>query len=328
MNADTCIRHSRIIVMSMIFVAITFSWWGYVICRKRANRAIEPDAIKFSEARQINPLIVSDLAIELVYIPPGEYLMGSNEVERDEKPIRDVQITQGYWLGKTEVTNEQYNQFVFNSGYDGKQDVVGSYLDHKTRLGSRHFARDERPVIFISHNNSSAFCSWLTDREQMAGRLPLGYVFRLPTEAEWEYAARGGALSDNYTYSGSNSLETVGWYVGNSGSSSVRSTRKTGAKQPNELGLYDMSGNVWEWCHDWYDPDYYVTHPTSIDPAGPRMGEERVIRGGSWLSPAEDCRVANRNHAPPLIARHYIGFRVCLGPVLDDSPVSREKSSE
>ncbi len=153
------------------------------------------------------------------------------------------------------------------------------------------------------------FCKKLTERERTEGRLPVGYEFTLPTEAQWEYAARGGHKSNGYhVYSGSDSLDDVGWYEDNSD----RSTQPVGEKRPNELGLYDMSGNVYEWCRDCYGgyPSGSVT-----DPAGPSSGSSRVLRGGSWCDDARRCRSACRSYGGPSYRYYYYGFRVALAPV-------------
>ena len=135
-----------------------------------------------------------------------------------------------------------------------------------------------------------------------------GKKFSLPTEAQWEFAARGGTHSQGYLYAGSNNLNDVAWQDGNSGSN----THPVGQKQPNELGLQDMSGNVWEWCQDWYDsyPDDAKT-----DPVGPSSGSYRVFRGGGWGSDAQYCRVAYRNYCTPDYSSNYLGFRLVLSPV-------------
>ena len=129
--------------------------------------------------------------------------------------------------------------------------------------------------------------------------------YRLPTEAEWEFAARGGNSSNGYTYSGSDTIGDVAWFYDNSGSAIY----PVGTKDQNELGLYDMSGNLWEWCWDWYDADYYDSSP-EIDPIGLSAGSIRVIRGGSWRNYATGCRVANRGGSSPGYSYYNIGFRV------------------
>jgi len=130
--------------------------------------------------------------------------------------------------------------------------------------------------------------------------------YRLPTEAEWEYAARGGNQSQGYTYAGSNTVGDVAWYYSsNSGSR----THTVGEKQPNELGLYDMSGNVWEWCWDWFGSDYYGSSPAA-NPTGPSSGSHRVLRGGSWGINAQYVRAAIRGDSTPSYRDDNIGFRV------------------
>ncbi len=129
--------------------------------------------------------------------------------------------------------------------------------------------------------------------------------YRLPTEAEWEYAARGGNQSQGYTYSGGNNLDDVAWYGYNSGSV----THEVGTKQPNELGIYDMSGNVWEWCNDWYDGNYYSNSPI-YNPKGPSSGSRRVRRGGGWSREPNCCRVADRDYDFPTSSYGDLGFRI------------------
>jgi formylglycine-generating enzyme required for sulfatase activity len=160
---------------------------------------------------------------------------------------------------------------------------------------------DACPVERVSWDDVQAFISRLNSRSG-------GKRYRLPTEAEWEYAARGGGLGEGYLYSGSNKLNEVGWYDSNSGDK----TRPVKGKKPNALGLYDMSGNVWEWCSDWHRSTY-VRGPQT-NPSGPSSGSGRVIRGGGWYGDAEDCRVANRNRGAP--GRRYdgVGFRLVLVP--------------
>jgi formylglycine-generating enzyme required for sulfatase activity len=145
--------------------------------------------------------------------------------------------------------------------------------------------------------------SW-DDTQEFIRKLNLqtGKSYRLPTEAEWEYAARGGNKSKGYTYAGSNVLDEVGWY-------SEYKTHPVGQKQANELGIYDMSGNVWEWCGDWYDA-YPFTAQTN--PKGPLSGSYRVLRGGSWHDPAERCRVSYRNSIYPDFRFYFNGFRLVL----------------
>ena len=151
--------------------------------------------------------------------------------------------------------------------------------------------------INVSWYDAIAYCKWLSKET--------GKHFRLPTEAEWEYASRGGITSAHYKYSGSNSIDNVGWYSDNSG---VK-THTVGTKRSNELGLYDMSGNVWEWCNDYYNSSYYGSSPSS-NPKGPSSGTSRVLRGGSWDLVKYNCRSAGRSGNYPDGRDGYYGFRI------------------
>jgi formylglycine-generating enzyme required for sulfatase activity len=247
---------------------------------------------------------VPDLGMVFQPVPAGSFQMGTDvpKVPRsdDEKPQHGVRISQPYWLGNTEITQGQW------------QAVMGNNPSYVKGV--------DFPVEMVTWNDAISFCTKLTEREQSAGRLPVGYVYRLPTEAEWEYAARGGRKSKGYEYSGSNNLDDVGWYAKNSGNISKRDVLDTtlkshpvGRKKPNELGLYDMSGNVEEWCHDWggkYPPG------SVTDPRGAQSGAGRITRGGSWWGEDAFCRSADRNERSPSTRDNRLGFRVCLGSVV------------
>ncbi|MGI6301333.1 MAG: SUMF1/EgtB/PvdO family nonheme iron enzyme [Verrucomicrobiota bacterium] len=274
---------------------------------------------------------VTDLGMEFVYVAPGSFRMGSTESEAwsNEKPVHTVELTRGYWLGKYEVTNGDWNRFLRESSYDGAADADSDYMRHHRDWSQYASTGDSYPIVCVSWKNAVAYCEWLTQRERGAGRLPQGYAYRLPTEAEWEYAARGGknGCSTKYSawiswclssifrggkdgrstkYSGSDNLGEVGWYDGNSGGK----THEVGGKRANELGLYDMSGNVWEWC--W---DRYGEYSSSLqrDPVGPGSGSRRVVRGGGWGSSAGYCRVTFRRDSP-VYGYYLLGFRVALAP--------------
>jgi formylglycine-generating enzyme required for sulfatase activity len=231
-----------------------------------------------------------------VWIAPGMFTMGSpsSEVDRysDEGPQTQVTISQGFVMGKYEVTQAEY------------QAVMGS--------NPSYFTGDvKRPVDQVTWDDATNYCGQLTARERSAGRLPTGYAYRLPTEAEWEYACRAGTTT-RFSYgddSGYVQLGNYAWYYSNCGGT----THPVGQKQPNAWGLYDMYGNVWEWCLDWYSgslPGGSVT-----DPRGPNTGSRRVFRGGGWCGLGWLCRSAIRNDFYwPGDGDYDLGFRPVLAP--------------
>ena len=221
--------------------------------------------------------------LELVWIPPGEFMMGSpsDEWGRDsvEHPQHTVRITRGFWLGKYEVTQAQW------------QSVIGSNPSHFKGDGSL-------PVEQVSWDDCQEFLRKPNARVK-------GGRFRLPTEAEWEYACRAGT-STRFGFGDSDGdLGDYAWYGDNSGSK----THRVGEKKPNAWGLHDMHGNVCEWCEDWYG-DY--PSGTVTDPTGPSSGSYRVNRGGSWINYPRYCRSARRNRLTPEDRDGTLGFRVVL----------------
>ena len=234
------------------------------------------------------------LIMELLWVEPGSFEMGSEAegVKEDEKPAHTVQISNGFWMGKYEVTQEEYRTVALSSGLNNDKS---------------YFHGDKLPVENITRDEAEKWCEALTRRERDAGRLPDGYEYRLPTEAEWEFAARGGKKSRGYLFSGSNDLAKVGWFSGNS----EGETKEVGLKMENELGFCDMSGNVREWCHDKYEP--YTLEPV-VDPLG--HGTKDISRGGSCLNDKIGCRLTERGSYLENTRVRFIGFRVALAPVL------------
>jgi formylglycine-generating enzyme required for sulfatase activity len=210
---------------------------------------------------------------------------GTSDPWTDERPIHEVTLST-FSIGQTEVTQALW------------QAVMGSNPSHFT-------GNLNRPVEMVSWEDCQTF---ITQLNQMTGR-----NFRLPTEAEWEYAARGGKQSQGYKYAGSNDVSEVAWWDTNAcdgvGTDSPDyGTHAVATLQANELGLYDMSGNVWEWCQDWYDR--YSSDPQT-NPTGPETGTQRVYRGGSWLNYARNCRVSSRYHWT-MNGADNIGLRLAL----------------
>jgi formylglycine-generating enzyme required for sulfatase activity len=226
------------------------------------------------------------VTLDLIWITPGIFTMGSPRSEIDsedyERPQRLVLISKEFWLGKTVVTQGQYRA------------IMGKHLSSFAKVGA------DAPVEQVSWDESMEFCRKLTEQERAAGRLPVGYAYTLPTEAQWEYACRAGTTEARY-----GNLDDIAWYSGNSGDT----THPVAQKQPNAFGLYDMIGNVYEWCSDWYG-DYQDGDVT--DPAGPPSGHDRVIRGGCFGHPAVNCRSAVRRWNEPGQRFGSLGFRVAL----------------
>lgn len=243
---------------------------------------------------------VNGVTFKMVEVDGGTFTMGAtaeqgNNAYSDEYPTHQVTLS-SYSIGETEVTQALW------------QAVMGSNP-------SAFQGNLQRPVECVSWNDCQTFINKLNDLT--------GKTFRLPTEAEWEYAARGGNRIMGYKYAGSNMLGDVAWYYDNSyavGSSSPDyGTHTVGTKAPNELGLYDMSGNVWEWCQDWYSS---YSSESQTNPTGPASGSSRVSRGGSWAGDAKYCRVSSRNYYSPSHTLSYLGMRLVLGP--DISPELEE----
>ena len=255
---------------------------------------------------------------EMVLIKGGAFMMGSNDGLSDERPVHRVTVSD-FHIGKYEVTNAQYKAFREASGYDARG---GDYLRHfrgvrsnrpiiEEYRGGMRFVYpqpppDACPIEWVGWKDAVAYCKWLSDQT--------GKRYRLPTEAEWEYACRAGTTTEYSFGDGENSLEMeeYGWWAVNSG----RNTHEVGSKKPNPWGLHDMHGNVWEWCADWYGEDYYSKTPET-DPGGPSSGKYRVLRGGSWSRLTSFLRSAYRSYDRPLSPGRGddgFGFRVARDP--------------
>ena len=235
------------------------------------------------------------VSFTMVGVEGGTFQMGSTDSDAydSEKPVHQVTVS-SFSIGQTEVT-----QALWYAVMGQKPTSGGSQWSSTYGLG------DNRPAYYVSWDDCQEF---ITKLNQITGQ-----QFRLPTEAEWEYAARGGNKSKGYKYSGSNTIGDVAWYWDNipsqtSGNSGY-GTQPVATKQANELGIYDMSGNVWEWCSDWYGS---YSSSAQTNPTGPTSGSIRVIRGGSWYLNARNCRVANRHCSTPSYRSINIGLRLAL----------------
>ena len=222
-------------------------------------------------------VITNSIGMKLKLIKPGEFNMGSEKGKANKKPIHKEKITRPFYIGVYEVTQEQYEKIM------GKN--------------PSKFKGPNKPVEMVSWDDAVLFCKKLSEREDVK--------YRLPTEAEWEYACRAGTETEYYW--GDEMDGRYAWYNINS----EKRTHNVGQKKPNTWGLYDMSGNVWEWCSDWYGSDYYGISPEK-DPQGPKDSEFRfrVLRGGSWVDLPGFCRSANRDWYYPASTDGYWGLRV------------------
>lgn len=247
--------------------------------QEEAKRKAE-EAKREEEMRRGN-FTVNGVSFKMIRVEGGTFMMGATPEQGidafdDERPVHQVTLSD-YYIGETQVTQELWQAVM-----------------HKN---PSRFMNDNSPVDSVSWNNCQQFVLRLN---QLTGK-----NFRLPTEAEWEFAARGGVMSQNYIYSGGNCLDDVGWYLDNS----FNKTHQVKQKKPNELGLYDMSGNIWEWCQDFYE-EYDVG--VQRDPMGLLQGSHHVYRGGCWCE-VEDCRVTSRRAGAPDFASYGgLGLRLAL----------------
>jgi len=248
----------------------------------------------------------------MVLIPAGEFQMGDmlNEGHADERPVHKVYLD-AFYIDRYEVTNAQYRRFVQATGHrepegygyvDGEWKegfrpwLVGyGYVDGEWKEGFKpwsdeNFNGDDQPVVCVSWEDAEAYAEWADKR--------------LPTEAEWEKAARGGLVGMSYPWGDKITGENANY--GKSINEGM--TTPVGSYPPNGYGLYDMTGNAWEWCADWYGSGYYRDSPGE-NPTGPNSGKLRVFRGGSWLNSPYELRVANRNVIGPTYSYTFIGFR-------------------
>jgi len=312
----------------------------------------------FSETKEPPKNLAADLGggvkMELVLIPAGEFKMGSGESAeataaffnktygktygeddllkadffKDEHPQHRVRITKPFCLGAYHVTRGQFRQFVADTAYqtdaeNGERPGAFGWDPDKKQFGfnAKYSWRnagfeqtDEHPVVSVSWNDAMAFCKWLSKKE--------GKTYRLPTEAEWEYACRAGTTTRYYSGDDPETLAKVGniadaaaktqfpdWKYTIKGNDAYVFTSPVGKFKPNAFGLYDMHGNAWQWCADRYGAGYYAASPAD-DPTGPDSGNDRVLRGGSWLYRPFYTRSARRGGSSPGVRFNYAGFRV------------------
>jgi formylglycine-generating enzyme required for sulfatase activity len=242
-----------------------------------------------------------DQGPEMILIEGGEYYMGNDySANNDERPEHKVMLN-SFFMSKNEVTVEEYAKFTRVTG-------------HKAPDGEAN-----APINNITWEEAVMYCNWLSrasgydkcyDLKRDSSRFKVTFIpgsngYRLPSEAEWEYASRGGIKSKSYAYSGSHELDEVAWYISNAGNA----PHEVGQKKPNELGLYDMTGNAMEWCYDWYIIDYYKNSPTE-NPTGPETSISKVCRGGNYMCQPDVLRITRRFNLEPNAQEGLAGIRL------------------
>ena len=260
----------------------------FKIIKLKGTQELNQNMNQSTDSSQELVFNVNGVQFKMKYVEGGTFMMGASDdddkAREDEQPTHKVRLG-SYYMGETQVTQELW------------QAVMGD--------NPSHFKGDRLPVEQVFWVDCQEFVKKINNLT--------GKTFSLPTEAQWEFAARGGNKSKGYKYSGSNNLDEVAWYEGNSN----RQTHQVATKNANELGLYDMSGNVWEWCNDWFDSYYYSKSPQE-NPKGPLSGGRRVVRGGSWNDDGRYCRGSFRGNCIPDDRCNVGGFRLVLNPTPQD----------
>ena len=288
-------------------------------CNAKINPAPKPTQYSSSIPKTDQTFTVNGISFKMVYVQGGSFTMGctseqGSDCRDDERPVHMVTVSD-FYMGETEVTVSMFRAFISETGYrtdaekggyawrnmqvNGEREwnqVNGLNWMYDCQGNARNRSEDNHPVVYVSWNDAKEFCKWLNRKTDK--------TFRLPTEAEWEYAARGGNKSNGYKYAGSNSISDVAWY-GNSNDN----THPVKMKKANELGIYDMTGNVYEWCEDRYGS---YSGSAQTNPQGPSSGSYRVLRGGAWYNYASLCRVSNRYDNVPDYRFSGSGFRLVL----------------
>ena len=271
---------------------VTGSFIAFILIFFYVNQAIAQDTSQKSKRKKknkssivvptVSQAFLDSIGENMVWVTGGSFVMGNNISEPDERPAYEV-VIDGFAISRYPVTQRQWMVIMERN----PSDFPGC---------------DQCPVDKVSWDDAQVFIQKLN--------VLTGKEYTLPTEAEWEYAAKGGRdAPGNFRYAGSDDIDSVGWYAGNSG----RMPHPVGQKKPNELGLYDMTGNVWEWCQDWYAKFYYEQNESN-NPQGPPSGSGRVRRGGSWYTQSTNCKTSTRNNVRQDYFDDIGGFRLAQYP--------------
>lgn len=235
---------------------------------------------------------------EMVFVKGGTFKMGSNSGEPDERPVHTVTLTD-YYIGKYEVTVEQYKAFCKETGRSLPSSPNATWYEEHPNAAKWDW-NSKHPIVNVKWKEAMDYCNWLSKKT--------GHNYTLPTEAQWEFAARGGTKSKNYKYSGSNNISKVAWF---DETTYEKGPKPVGLLKPNEIGIYDMSGNAWEWCKDNFGR---YSSKSSTNPTGPGSSPFRVIRGGSWYYVSDLARLTARDGPYPHYTNYNYGFRIVRIP--------------
>jgi formylglycine-generating enzyme required for sulfatase activity len=290
--------------------------WGNPaeICSVCTRNGSNPDNRGIRSGFRLATSSLANFNIEMVFVKGGSFTMGctdeqENDCKSNEKPVHKVTLSD-FYIGKFEVTVAQFKKFIDETNYSTDAEkggvsyfwtgtewekIAGINWKHDAQGKVRPQSDYDHPVIHISWNDALEYSRWLSRKT--------GKYYRLPTEAEWEYAARGGTQSIGYKYAGSNNIGEIAWYDDNSSGK----THTVMKKKANEIGIFDMSGNAWEWCSDWFDS---YSNSKQHDPQGPSIGAGHVLRGGGWGSNAKICRVSFRYYSSPVFSGNNFSFRL------------------
>lgn len=273
----------RDLVKYAVYLALFVFFSNQLIAQEKAGKRNKKQKHKkHIVLPTVTQALLDSIALNMVWVTGGSFIMGNNYSEEDERPAYEV-IIDGFAISRYPVTQRQWTVIMGHnpSSFPGC---------------------DQCPIDNVSWNDAQLFIETLNEIT--------GKKYTLPTEAEWEYAAKGGREGSwNLKYAGSDDIDSVGWYTGNS----AGIPHPVGQKKPNGLGLYDMSGNVWEWCQDWYAKFYYEQN-ISNNPTGPSSGSGRIRRGGSWFTQAASCKTTTRNNVNQDYFDNIGGFRLAQYP--------------
>jgi sulfatase modifying factor 1 len=285
--------------LGTVMVALAVVTW-LLAARNAPAQAPEATSKKLAAGTRAGQECDSNgLKMKFCWCPAGKFTMGSPKDEKgrfDDEDQISVTLSRGYWLGKFEVTQREWER------------LMGTTLREQRDKANKSFSLygegANYPMYYVNHEEATEFCRKLSDQERRAGRLPADWEYRLPTEAQWEYACRAGEKA-RFTFGDDESeLEKYAWYLKNSDNA----THEVGQNRGNSWGLHDMHGNVCEWCRDWYAKDL----PGGTDSDVPEGASRRVLRGGCWSNGGKHCRSANRDWDAPGDRYDDYGFRVAL----------------